>query len=324
MSGRILITTRSFRKLDDPHKQVLSDAGYEIVNSPYSRPATAEEMTDLLADVDGAILGVDHVNAASLARADRLKVISRYGIGVDAVDIAAATERGIVVTNTPGANSVAVAELALGLMLALARHIPAQDKRTRAGEFSPVPGVELAGQTLGLLGLGRIGREVVQRAAAFGMTIQFYDPYPPADDFAERYSLRAVSLHDLIASSDFISLHLPLTEQTHNLIDRDAIASMRHGAILINTARGGLIDEDALYEALSENKLAGAGFDAFASEPPAGSPLLTLDNFIATPHTGSSTRQTTLKMGLMASQNALAVLRGDRPEHVVNPEVYES
>lgn len=320
---RVLVTTRSFRKLDGPHQQILRDAGCEIVNSPIDHPHSAAELADLIAGIDAAILGVDDVNADVMSRADRLKVVSRYGVGYDRVDLAAATDRGVVVTYTPGGNTNAVAELTLGFMLALARNLPRQDRQMRRADWSLLKGRELAGKTLGILGMGRIGQRVAQLAFAFGMTVVFYDPYPPPQDILERLNARPSSVDQLLADSDIVSLHLPLTAETRSLIDRERLARMRPGSFLINTARGGIVDEQALFEALQSGHLAGAAFDAFAVEPPANSPLLALENFISTPHVGSSTEETTLRMGLMASQNALAVLTGKRPEHVANPEVYD-
>ena len=322
MAEKILITTRSFRKLEGPHQQMLRDAGYEIINSPYDHPASAAELADLVRDVVAVIMGVDDCTAEVIDAAESLRVISRYGVGLDNVDLDAATAAGVVVTNTPGANTVAVAELTLALLLALARHVPQQHDRVRAGSWSPVGGVELAGETLGLIGLGRIGREVARRAAAFDMRILYHDPVPPTAEITDGLGAEARPVDTLLAESDFVSLHLPLTPETRNLIDREALARMKPGAFLVNTARGGLVDETALYEALTGGRLAGAAFDVLAQEPPADSPLLKLENVIVTPHTGSATRQTTLRMGRMASANALAVMRGERPEHVVNPDVY--
>ena len=318
MSDRILVTARSFRATEGPHKQILRDAGYDLVECSQNRPLTAAELTPLMTDVVGAILGLDEVTAGVLAQAGRLKVISRFGVGTDSVDIGAATEAGIVVTITPGANSVAVAELTLGLILALARQIPYHDRVVRAGQWTRIQGIELSGAVLGIVGFGRIGREVGSRAAALGMRVLFYDPFPPEGGQAE-----SCTIDELLARSDVISLHLPLTKATRNLIDARALALMKPSALLVNTARGGLVDEPALYEALASGKLAGAACDVFASEPPGDSPLLRADNFIGVPHIGSATLQTTLKMGLLASQNALAVLRGERPEGVVNPAVYD-
>jgi D-3-phosphoglycerate dehydrogenase / 2-oxoglutarate reductase len=325
VSRKILITTRSFRKIDGPHQQILTGAGYEIVNSPHDRPLKAPELAELLADsaIVGAILGVDEVTAEAInAASDNLQVLSRYGIGVDRVDLKAATERGIVVTFTPGANSIAVAELTLALMLALARRIPQHNRLARQNDWTPLQGVELLGAALGLVGIGRIGIEVAQRAAAFGMRIIYSDPTPPHPELVTSLALASRPLDALLSESDFISLHLPLLPETRNLIDRAALQRLKPGAYLVNTARGGLVDEAALYDALANGHLAGAACDVFAAEPPEDSPLLTLDNFIATSHIGSSTRQTTLRMGLMAAENALTVLRGQRPEYVANPGVY--
>lgn len=319
---KVLVTPRSFRKMPGAHQELLRNAECEVINSPMDRPLEAAELADLLQGIDAAILGVDDVSAAALEKADRLKVISRYGVGVDRVDLEAATARGIVVTNTPGGNANAVAELTLAFMLALARNIPRQDRHIRAEDWSLLKGVELADRTLGMLGMGRIGRRVAELTNVFGMRILFYDPYPPEAEFLGRVGAVSAGIEQVLRESDFISLHLPLTSETRNIIDAQALASMKNGAYIINTARGGLIDETALSIVLESGKIAGAAFDAFESEPSIGNPLITLENFISTPHIGSSTEQTTLRMGLMSAHNALAVLRGERPEHVVNPAVY--
>jgi D-3-phosphoglycerate dehydrogenase len=322
MNGRILVTARSFRKTEGPHKQILRDAGYELVESTNEQPLSAADLIPWITDVDGAILGLDAVTEEVLAAAGRLRVISRYGVGTDAVDLAGATRHGVVVTITPGANSVAVAELALALLLALARSIPYHDRVAKGGKWSRVQGMELAGATIGLVGLGRIGREVALRAAALGMHVLVCDPLLPPEGFAGLPVARC-GLEDLLAASDAVSLHLPLTDGTRNLIDARALARMKPPAYLINTARGGLVDEQALHEALAARRLAGAACDVFAQEPPDAHGLVSLDNFIAAPHIGSASAQTTLKMGLMAAENALAVLRGEKPQGVVNPEVYD-
>jgi D-3-phosphoglycerate dehydrogenase len=321
LNGKILITARSFRKTEGPHKQILRDAGYELVECPNEHPLAAAELAKWIADVDAAILGLDAVTEEVFAAAQRLQVISRYGVGVDAVDVAAATRHGVVVTITPGANSVAVAELAIALLMALARSIPYHDRVAKQGNWSRVQGMELAGATMGLVGLGRIGREVAQRAAALGMRVLAYDPFVTPENLGGA-PVELCTLEDLLAASDAVSLHLPLTDGTRNLIDAQALARMKPTVYLINTARGGLVDEQALYEALVAKKLAGAACDVFVKEPPDASGLVALDNFIAAPHIGSATAQTTLKMGLMAAENALSVLRGERPAGVVNPEVY--
>jgi D-3-phosphoglycerate dehydrogenase len=316
------VTARSFRKAEGPHKQILREAGYELVESPNDQPLKAGELGPWLKDVDAAILGLDVVDAEALSAASRLRVISRYGVGVDSVDIAAATSCGVVVTITPGANAVSVAELTVALLFSLARSIPYHDRVAKSGKWSRVQGIELTGATIGLMGLGRIGREVAQRCRGLGMRVIGYDPMLTAEQI-DALGVARCSFEQLLGESDVVSLHLPLTPQTRMVIDSAALAKMKRGAYLINTARGGLVDEEALYEALSAKRLAGAAFDVFAEEPPRSDGLVSLDNFIAAPHIGSATEQTIRRMGLMAAENALAVLRGDRPEGIVNPEVYE-
>jgi D-3-phosphoglycerate dehydrogenase / 2-oxoglutarate reductase len=325
VGGKILVTARSFRKIEGPHLDILHAAGYELVSSPYDRSLTAAEIAPLLAEVDAGILGVDEINSEALAGAKNLKVISRYGVGYDSIDLNAATTHGVVVAITAGANSVVVAELAFALILALARMIPYHDRVVKSGKWNRISGIELMGQKLGIIGMGRIGRELASRAAAFGMKIIYYDPIQPPEHLVAAFGGTYRSFEDLLEESDIISLHLPVTPQTRGLINREALAKMKPTARIVNTSRGALVDEDALYEALSQGKLAGAASDVFNLEPCApDNPLLTLDTFIAAPHMASDTLQTALRMGLMASENALTVLRGERlPDNmVVNPEVY--
>ena len=220
MSKKILITARSFRKSEGPHKQMLRDAGYELVESPNEQPLAAPELAKWLAGIEGAILGLDEMTAETFDQAPDLRVVSRYGVGVDKLDLAAATRHGVVVTITPGANSVAVAELALALLMALARHIPFHDRAAKAGQWTRLTGFELTGSTLGILGLGRIGREVARRAECLGMRVLYYDPYLPSDaELGERRELA-----ELLAECDAVSLHLPETAETRYLIGAEALA----------------------------------------------------------------------------------------------------
>lgn len=322
LKGKILVTARSFRQTQGPHQQLLREAGYSLAESPYDRPLDPAELIPLVSDVVAIILGLDQVTSEVISQAQQLRVISRFGVGVENVDLQAATAHGVVVTNTPGANRVAVAELTMALILALARRIPYHDRLVKQGQWRRAPGVELYDATLGLVGFGNIGREVAQRAAAFGMRILYNDPAPAPPELLARLGASYRSLEELLTESDIISLHLPLNQDTRHLIDRRALERMQPSAFLLNTSRGGLVDEQALYEALEQGRLAGAACDVFAKEPPANSPLLALENFIATPHIGSATAATTLRLGLRAAQNAVGVLRGERPADVVNPEVY--
>ncbi|MCL5045243.1 MAG: phosphoglycerate dehydrogenase, partial [Actinobacteria bacterium] len=225
------------------------------------------------------------VTAEVIAAAPKLKVVGRAGVGVDNIDVQAATEKGILVVNVPGANTVAAAEHALALILALARHVPQACDDLKGGNWkrSKFAGVELRGKTLGIIGLGRIGTEVANRARAFEMRILAYDPYvTPAR--AEKIGAEVVPLEALLRESDFVSLHTAKTQETTGLLGPEEIAAMKEGARLINCARGGLVDEDALYSALKEGKLAGAALDVFAQEPPGKHPLFELPNVIAAPH----------------------------------------
>lgn len=308
---KILITPTSFQKpVNAKAREMIEAFADEIVYNPQTRPLTAGEVAELLPGVDGYIAGLDYITAEALANAPAsLKVISRYGAGVDRVDLAAAKAKGIVVTNTPGTNSTAVCELAFGLMLSLARHIPQMDGAVKRGEWPRANGVELCGKTLGIVGFGAIGKKLAVRARAFGMDVVAYDPYFDAA-FAAENGVTQMELDDLIPQADVISLHVPLTEQTKHMIDAKQIVRMKDGAFVINTARGGLVDEAAAAEAIKAGKLGGIGLDAFEVEPPTESPLMGLDNVVLTPHAGAHTDEAVAGMGLMAVLNLIDVLQG--------------
>lgn len=320
MTFRVLATARSFCNSDGPHHEFLRDNDCEVVLHPPHSPMSAQELARMIPGYDGVILGLDHCDSAVLARADRLRVISRYGSGIDRVDLAGATSRGIAVTNTPGVNRIAVAELTIGLMFSLARSIPQVVMNTRNAVWERVRGWELFGKTLGLIGLGNIGQEVATRALALGMHVIAYDPYAPG----EIEGVQRVDLPTLLREAHIVSLHCAVTEDTAGLIDAERIGQMRDGAYLINTARGELVDETALYQGLTSGKLGGAASDVFRDEPPEGSPLLTLDNFLGTLHMGGTSQESVSRMALLAAQNAVAVLRGEPCAYVVNPGALES
>jgi D-3-phosphoglycerate dehydrogenase len=319
---KIVVTARSFRQTPGRHKELLEQSGHQVMESPLDRPLKEAEMVELISDVDGAILGLDDVTAKVIEAGRQLKVLSRYGVGVDRVDLEAATEAGVVVTNTPGANHIAVAELTLGLMLSLARRIPQHDRTVREGSWARVRGTELAGKTLGIVGLGWISKEVIRRAFAFDMKILVQTGYPEKE-LADRYGLEYVPLEDLLERADYVSLHCAVTPERCDLIGEKELRAMKPSSYLVNTARGELVDEEALFRALQEGWIAGAAMDAFKEEPLTASPLPGLDNFIATPHIGATTYESIVRMGTLAVENTLQVLRGERPDYVVNPEVYE-
>jgi D-3-phosphoglycerate dehydrogenase len=313
----LLVTPTSWAKNDPRLKSELERLVGEVVYNPTGKPLRSEEVARLLPGVDGYIAGVDKVDRFALAGADRLKIIARYGVGIDSVDLEAAREKGVVVTNTPGANSVSVAELTVGLMLALARQIPEGAAALRLGGFPRLSGVSLEGKTVGLVGFGAIGKQVARRLAGFDCRLLAFDPYPDTA-FADAHGVEIHALDDLLAQSDFVSLHLPLLPATQGLVNRDFLARMRRGAFLINTARGEIVDEPALLEALQSGCLRGAALDVFAVEPPdAANPLLALKSVIPTPHLGSQTDGATNRMGWMALEECLAVLRGEEPHYRV-------
>jgi len=273
-------------------------AGFQVVQLT---PASAADGTlaKELADASALVVrSAVKVTAALMDAAPQLRVIGRAGVGVDNVDVAAATARKIVVMNTPGGSSVAVAELAMGLMLSLARQIPRADATTRAGQWEKksLEGVELSGKTLGLLGFGRIAVEVAARARAFGMRVIAYDPVARLDA-AREAGVEMVPLESLYGQSEYLSLHLSLSPDSHRMLDAQAFAAMKSGVRIVNCARGEVIDDGALAAALQSGKVAGAALDVFAKEPPGALPLFQLPNVIATPHLGAATQEAQERVG---------------------------
>ncbi len=320
MSHKILITPRTFGKTDPTPIALLHEAGYELVFNPFQRPLTKDEIIPLIRDADGIIVGLDDIDQEVLQHTRKLKVISKYGAGVNNIDLTSATERGIVVTNTPGVNNSAVAELALGLMLDVARHVSDSDRQIRRGEWGRYMGFELEGKTLGIIGTGQIGRQVASKAREFEMSIIAHD-IAPDYSWANKIGVSYVALPELLKNADIISLHLPLTENTYHLIGENELAQFKPTAILINTSRGEMVDEKALYVALREKRLYGAGLDVYEDEPLKDSLLKTLDNIVLTSHIGAHTQEAVRGMGRTAASNLIKVLSGEIPEYLVNHEV---
>ncbi|OGO38820.1 MAG: hypothetical protein A2W35_17515 [Chloroflexi bacterium RBG_16_57_11] len=321
---KVLVTPTSFGKDDPGLRHLLEQTVGEVVYNPVERPLRSDELKPLVRDCDGFIAGLDEIDASVLEAGKQLKVIARYGVGVDRVDLQAATRLGIVVTNTPGANSGAVAELTVALILALARHLCQANQATHRGEWPRITGIGLQQKTIGLVGFGRIGREVAIRLKAFSPQVLAYDPNLAPEEIA-RYAVEPVTLEALLARADFVSLHAPVVPSTRNMVNSQFLSVMKPGAFLVNTARGELVDEEALIEALQSGRLQGAALDCFRKEPPdQNHPLLQLPQVILSPHSGSHTDQAVFQMGQMALKDCLAVLSGERPEYVVNPEVYSS
>ena len=313
----LLVTPTSYGKNDSRLKSDLEAQVKQVTYNPTGKPLSSSEVADLLPGVDGFIAGLDAIDRAALEKTDRLKVISRYGVGVDNVDLEACKEKGIVVTNTPGANSVSVAELALALMLALARQIPEAVQNVQQGKWPRFSGISLEGKTIGILGLGAIGKQLARRLAGFDCRIIAYDPFADAQ-YAQANGITLAGMDEVISAADFLSLHLPLTPDTKGMVNEVFLSKMKKGSFLINTARGEVVDETALLSSLESGHLCGAGLDAFATEPPdPTNPLLRLPQVVATPHLGAQTDGATSNMGWYAMLECLAVLNGEEPKYRV-------
>jgi phosphoglycerate dehydrogenase-like enzyme len=325
MAWRVLITAKapSIEQVGGAALARLQEADCEIIHPPKYGPLTKAELLPQLAGVDAVLAGMDPFSEDVLAsrEAAHLKVISRWGIGIDAIDLPAAAKLGIVVANTPGLLNEAVADYAMGLLLSMARRIPQGAVSLWAGQWNSEWGPDLGGKTLGLVGCGGIGQAVAKRARGFGMRLLGCDPLPsPA---AKELGIQFVPMETLLAESDFVSLHSALTPETRGLIGEKQLRSMKSSSILINTARGAVIDESALVLALKEGWIAGAALDVFAVEPlPADHPLQTAPNVLITPHQASLGYGSGAKVSMAAVEAIIDVRAGKKPRWVVNPEVY--
>lgn len=302
-------------------KILITDGLHESGQAVLRNFAHIDDLTDISADdlvkviekYDAVIVrGRTKITAEVLTAAVRLKVIGRAGVGVDNINLEAARHKGVIVVNAPKSTTLAVAELTLGLMLAVARSIPRADQAMKNGTWikKQLEGVELRGKTLGIIGLGNIGSAVGRLATALGMRVQAYDPLISADEIDAR-GAEPVSLKELYATSDFITLHVPLTESTRGMINAEALAQMKPGVRLICAARGGVVDEEALLQALNSGRVAGAGLDVFAKEPPGLTELIAHPNVVATPHIGAQTEEAQVRASEDIACEVLAALRGD-------------
>ena len=304
---RVLVTTSSFADWDDKPLRLLEDAGLEVQLNPYGRKLTPDECTTLFRDMDGLVAGTEALTAEILKSAERLKVISRCGVGTDNIDMEVARELGIEVLTTGDAHVQAVAELTLGLMLDLLRRVSTQDRLVRSGVWKKSMGSLLSGKTLGILGLGRVGRRVVELTAPFDLRYVAWD-VSPDQQFAEKWGVAFVELDELLMESDIVTLHLPYASELKGFIAERELGLMKSDALLVNTARGALVDEVALHAALEEEAISGAALDVFDQEPYTGR-LGELDSVILTPHIGSYARETRLEMEIQAAKNLLQGLR---------------
>ena len=314
MKYKVVIATRSFGSSSQKPWNILREGQCDVVHEDIAS-ISDEELISILSQADGFIVGARKITAGMMADS-RLKVISMHGVGTDHIDLEAAKKHNVIIANCPGANANSVADLTVGLMLALARNIPQASQAVKNGEWGRYAGVEIWSKTLSLFGFGAIGRAVARRAAGFSMSILVYDPFVSQAD-VEKSGGRICTLDHLFREADFLSLHAPLTSETKYIINHQALIQMKPSAFLLNMARGGLVDESALYEALKQNVIAGAALDAFAREPPIANPLLNLSNVVATPHMGAHSREATTNASIMAARNVVQALQTGEPEHRV-------
>ncbi|HEU5397087.1 MAG TPA: phosphoglycerate dehydrogenase [Verrucomicrobiae bacterium] len=318
---KILLTTTSFQDTPGQHHELLKKTGWEIVTA--RGPLNEADTLKLVGDVDGYICGDDAITRKVLEKArPRLKVISKYGIGVDKIDVKSCTEFGIPVLFTPGVNHTTVAEHNFLLLLALEKNLLFHTDSTRSGGWKRKTGHELLDKTIGIVGLGRIGKEVAIRARAFGMKVIGFDVYWD-EKFAKDHDVqRAHSLDDIFKVSDYISLHTNLTPETKDMINAKAIARMKKGVILLNCSRGEVIHTSDLVEALKSGQVAGYGGDVLDQEPPpADHPLLKLPNVVITPHVASRTYESVVRQATTSVKNLILAMNGEKPIAQVNPEV---
>ena len=312
---RILLTTTSFQDTPGEHHRLLEQEGFEIVRE--RGPLPESRMLELVAGAgfDGWLIGDDAITRAVIQKSlPRLKVISKYGIGLDKVDVKAATELKVPVTFCPGVNHTTVAEHVFGLMLAIYRDIVPQCNSVKAGNWKRLTGHELFGKTIGVIGVGRIGKEVSTRARAFGMNVIGFDVYWD-DKFAQANSVtRAASIEEILQACDIVTLHTNLTDETRHMINTQRLALMKKGAVLINTARGELVETQDVVAALKNGQLLGYGADVLDQEPPPKDhPLFACPNAVLTPHIGSRTYESVARQAKMAAENLIAVLNGKKP-----------
>jgi phosphoglycerate dehydrogenase-like enzyme len=318
---KVLIAPMTLAGLDGAWVRVLREAGLELVYPNTGTQLTEDELMEWLPGIKAALAGSEPYTPRVLKAFPQLRVVARVGVGYDAVDVEAASKIGCAVTIAPGTNEGSVAEHAFCLMLGLARELVPQHLALKSGGWPRRATLPLRGRTLGIAGLGRIGKAMALRGAAFGMRLLAYDPVPDKA-FAANHQVTLVPFEQLLAESDYLTLHLPVTPQTRHLINRRTLALMKPTAFLINTARGAIVNEADLLEALRNKRLAGAGLDVFEQEPPGKHPLFELDNVLLTPHAGGADVQSRDDMALSAAQAIVSLSRGEWPaEKVVNPEV---
>ncbi len=326
MKQKVFVT----RKIPKEGLDIITE-NFEVKIWPSEEPPSHDEIIEMAVECQGLVtLLSDPIDSRLINGLPNLKVIAQYAVGYDNIDVYEATKRGIIVTNTPGVLTETTADLAWALIMATARRIVEADRYIRNGKWNVAWGPELLlgadihDSTLGIIGMGRIGQAVAGRAQGFNMRVLYYSRSQSENitALANKIGARSTNLETLLRESDIVSLHVPLTSETHHLIGKKELGMMKQDSILINTSRGQIIDQEALYEALSSGNLGGAGLDVYQEEPISkNDPLLLLENVVLVPHIGSASRNTRATMSLMCAKNIIAALNGEKPPNIINPEV---
>jgi len=322
---KVLIMTKKFAEVSREPIKVLQEAGFEVEEKDYDRVSLAQE-EEICLEIQGAdVIVVTAMFPATrkiIESADRLKMIAIRSAGFEGTDLKAATEKGVVVTNNPGANAHSVADMTIGLMLAACRLIAKKDREMRRGLYNRGGGVDLFRKTVGIIGLGNIGKKVAQRLQGFEVKVMANDivDYP---EFRQKYNIPYYTKEELLQMSDFVTLHVPLDDSTRLMIGEERLRLMKPSAFLINTARGEVVDEQALYKALTQGWIAGAGLDVYKEEPPKFRALIELENVVCTPHSAGLSREASYAMAMETVKKIIAYFSGKIPENVLNPEVFK-
>ncbi len=313
MSWKVLVTSRSFGRISEEPVNLLKENGIEV---DFLTEPKEESVLDTIERYNAIVVGNDKITRKILERAKNLKIICKHGVGVDNIDLESAREFGITVTNVPSTNSDAVADLAFGLIIDLARKISIISQRAKNGNWEPLIGVDVHHKTLGIIGLGAIGKRVAKRARGFDMTVLAYDPY--IEYLPEEFSfVRLSSLEEVLRNADFLTIHTPLTDKTRGLIGEREISIMKRGSFIINTAREGIIDESALYKYLKDGHLGGAGLDVIDKNSSIKDLLLSLENVIILPHVGMYSRETINLVSMVCAKNIVKAFRGEMPDNII-------
>ena len=318
MAKKVLVTATNYSTYCAAAKALLEENGAQVIENPNGRPMTREELLAVVGDIDGVVVGVDTWNEEIFAHAPKLRAMARFGVGIDNIDLAAAKAHGIQVTNAKGMNSNPVAELTVGLILSTLRNVPAFNASVREGKWDRFMGRDLAGMTIGLLGFGDIAQRVAKKLSGFDVSICAYDLYPNLEK-AKELSVEMVSMEEVLRRADVVCMHLPSLPSTHRIMNERTFGMMKDGSYFINTARGALVDETALAQALRSGKLKAAAVDVFEQEPVRrDNPLLALPNLFATPHTAAETYDTYHNVGLATARQLLDVFAGKKPNNLLN------